>query len=308
MGDIRGAAEPRCGDLRTPRCDTPHMNARRLLPLALGVTALLVLAGIASHGRPLSGSRGSGPTATFFDYVLTTVVLLAVAGLAVLVYSLVSIRRGAAVPRRGRWHLVSSLVTLALSAAVAVLILHSKFEQRLRQLAQGLNKTGQAARQRPKPGTHVRNARLRWDEVAIAAALLGGATALLLASRRTRRPPKPWRIRSREAVSAALDFSLDDLRNEPDLRRAIIAAYARMERALAMAGVARRPSEAPFEYLERALRSLDTGGASVSRLTALFEWAKFSHHEPGPEMRDEAIAALGEVRDELRRPHEAAAA
>jgi len=307
VGDIRGAAEPRCGDLRTPRCDTPHMNARRLLPLALGVTALLVLAGIASHGRPLSGSRGSGPTATFFDYVLTTVVLLAVAGLAVLVYSLVSIRRGAAVPRRGRWHLVSSLVTLALSAAVAVLILHSKFEQRLRQLEQGL-KGGQAAHAKPRQARPVRNARLRWDEVAIAAALLGGATALLLASRRTRRPPKPWRIRSREAVSAALDFSLDDLRNEPDLRRAIIAAYARMERALAMAGVARRPSEAPFEYLERALRSLDTGGASVSRLTALFEWAKFSHHEPGPEMRDEAIAALAEVRDELRRPHEAAAA
>jgi len=69
-----------------------------------------------------------------------------------------------------------------------------------------------------------------------------------------------------------------------------------------MAGVARKPSEAPFEYLARALRSLDTSGASVSRLTALFEWAKFSQHEPGPAMRDEAIEALAAVRDELRRP------
>ncbi|HVP75698.1 MAG TPA: DUF4129 domain-containing protein [Gaiellaceae bacterium] len=284
------------------------MPARRLLPLALGVTALLVLAGIASHGRPLSGSRGSGPTATFFDYVFTTIVLFAVVMLAVLAYSLASVRRGAGVPRRGRWHLFSSLIMLALSAAVAVLILHSKFEQRLRQLGEGLKKSGQAAAVKPKQATRARNARLRWDEVAIAAALLGGVAALLLASRRTRRPPTPWRLRSREAVSAALDFSLDDLRNEPDLRRAIIAAYARMERALAMAGVARRPSEAPFEYLERALRSLDTSGASVSRLTALFEWAKFSQHEPGPEMRDEAIVALASVRDELRRPHEAAAA
>ncbi|MGD0713550.1 MAG: DUF4129 domain-containing protein [Gaiellaceae bacterium] len=279
------------------------MPSRRLLPLALGVTALLVLAGIASHGRPLSGSRGNGPTATFFDYVFTSIVLFAVVVLGVLVYSLASVRRGAAVPRRGRWHLLNSFAMLALSAAVAVLILHSKFEQRLRQLGQGLKPNAQqAGGVKPKQGTHVRNARLRWDEVAVAAALLGGAAALVLAGRRARRPPKPWRFRSREAVSAALDFSLDDLRNEPDLRRAIIAAYARMERALAMAGVARKPSEAPFEYLARALRSLDTSGASVSRLTALFEWAKFSQHEPGPAMRDEAIEALAAVRDELRRP------
>ena len=282
------------------------MRARWLLPLGLGVTALLVLAGIASHGRPLSGSRGSGPTATFFDYVFTTLVLLALVMLAVLAYSLASARRGTAMPQRRRWNLLSSLLMFALSAAAAVLILHSKFEQRLRQLGQGL-KGGQAARAKPGQARPVRNARLRWDEVAIAAALLGGTTALLLASRRTRRPPKPWRLRSREAVSAALDFSLDDLRNEPDLRRAIIAAYARMERALAMAGIARRPSEAPFEYLERALRSLETSGASVSRLTARFEWAKFSQHEPGPEMRDEAIEALAVVRDELRRPQEVAA-
>jgi len=286
------------------------MHARRLLPLVFGVTALLVLAGIASHGRPLSGSPGRGPTATFFDYVFTTIVLFAVVMLAVLVYSFTSFRRGAAVPRRGRWHLSSSLIMLALSAAAAVLILHSKFEQRLRQLEQGLktNSAQGTTGLKTGPATHVRNARLRWDEVAIAAALLGGAAAFLLASRRTRRPPKPWRFRSREAVSAALDFSLDDLRNEPDLRRAIIAAYARMERALATAGVARRPSEAPFEYLERALRSLDTSAAAVSRLTALFEWAKFSQHEPGPEMRDEAIDALASLRDELRRPQEVTAA
>ena len=36
----------------------------------------------------------------------------------------------------------------------------------------------------------------------------------------------------------------------------------------------------------------------------MFEWAKFSHHEPEPEMRDEAIDALVAVRDELRRPAE----
>jgi Domain of unknown function (DUF4129) len=283
------------------------MQGRRLLPLALGLTALLVLAGIASHGRPLSGSRGGGPTATFFDYVFTTIVLFAIAVLGVVVWSLLSVKRAKAQPQRRRRNLLSSLAMFALSIALAVLLLHSRFEQRLHSLEQGL----QAGRQRPgtvKQQPAVRGARLRWDEVAIAAALLGAAAAFAVAARRTRRPPRAWGFRSREAVSAALDFSIDDLRGEPDLRRAIIAAYARMEEAFAAAGMPRAASEAPFEYLKRALLGLETSGASVSRLTALFEWAKFSQHEPGPEMRDEAIDALVAVRDELGQPAESAAA
>jgi hypothetical protein len=74
-----------------------------------------------------------------------------------------------------------------------------------------------------------------------------------------------------------------------------------MEDALARSGVARRASEAPFEYMERALLSLETSGDSAERLTDLFEWAKFSQHEPLPEMRDDAIGALLAVRDELAR-------
>jgi len=57
-----------------------------------------------------------------------------------------------------------------------------------------------------------------------------------------------------------------------------------MERALAVSGIPRRPSEAPFEYIERALRDLETSTESARRLTDLFEWAKFSQHEPEPEM------------------------
>ena len=109
-------------------------------------------------------------------------------------------------------------------------------------------------------------------------------------------------------MSFALDESLDDLRNEPDLRRAIIAAYARMETAFGLAGIPRRPSEAPTEYMERALTAIDASAPAAHRLTVLFEWAKFSHHEPEPEMRDEAIDALVAVRDELREPAEAVAA
>jgi hypothetical protein len=146
---------------------------------------------------------------------------------------------------------------------------------------------------------HRRRPQLRWDEIAVFAALVLGAAAVAVATRRTRRPLRPLRFTRKTEVARAIDDSLEDLRHDPDLRRAIIAAYARMEGALGRTGVGRRPWEAPFEYIGRALVALETGGESAERLTALFERAKFSHHDPGPEMRDEAIAALEAVRDDL---------
>ena len=97
-----------------------------------------------------------------------------------------------------------------------------------------------------------------------------------------------------------LEESLDELRAERDPRRAVIRAYARLERVLAAHGIPRRPSDAPLEYLNRVLVGLSVSPESVQRLTLLFERAKFSHHDVGPEMKDEAIAALQTMQDELR--------
>ncbi len=103
-----------------------------------------------------------------------------------------------------------------------------------------------------------------------------------------------------EAVARILDESIDDLRAEPDPRRAVIAAYARMERGLAARGYARRPSEAPLEYLGRLLRELGADRDPARRLTALFERAKFSSRAVGPEAKSEAIECLGAIRAGLR--------
>ncbi len=268
------------------------------------MTALLAVAGIASHGHPLQGGGGRGPTATFFDYVATTLVIVCVVMLGVVVYALFPERRGASPASRRPWHLLSTVAALAGAAVLATVILHTGFEQRLRRAAVDLAKRQQngPGQQAAKGGKNVRNPRLRWDEIAIVVALVGGTAVVLLATRRAGKTPRPWRLRGDEAVSLALDESLDDLRDDPDLRRAIVAAYARMERALAGAGLRRHPAEAPFEYMARALTSLDASAGSAERLTTLFEWAKFSQHESRPEMRDEAIDALVAVRDELRRP------
>jgi hypothetical protein len=118
-----------------------------------------------------------------------------------------------------------------------------------------------------------------------------------------------WRRRARgelrepflaHAIATALDESLDDLRAERDPRRAVIAAYARLERVLARHGLPRRSSEAPLEYLVRMLDDVAVTPVAARRLTALFERAKFSQHEVGVEMKDEAIEALETVRDDLR--------
>jgi hypothetical protein len=284
------------------------MERRRLLVLGFAVAALLATAAVASSGRPLSASRGAGPTAGFFDYVYTTIVLVAIAIVLVVAWALAMQRPGSVRPRERRWHLLSTLLGIAITGIALSILLHSGLRGRLEKLAGiGHQRSGAAAPVQGRPRAGARDARVRWDEVGVVLVLVAGVVILLAASRGAKRTARPWRLDSQDAVSVALDESLDDLRNDPDLRRAIIAAYARMERTLAAEGVPRRPAEAPFEYVERALGELTTSSDSVRRLTGLFEWAKFSHHEPRPEMRDEAIDALVAVRDELRRPVEAVA-
>ena len=135
------------------------------------------------------------------------------------------------------------------------------------------------------------------------AAMIAIVVAQLAADRRRRRPPKT----PAERLVELLDDTLEDLEREPDPRRAVIGAWARMEAGLAAAGLPRHPSEAPFEYAARVLESALARPDSVHRLTGLFERAKFSHHTIGQADRDQAIAALRAVRQELAEAVERAA-
>lgn len=105
-----------------------------------------------------------------------------------------------------------------------------------------------------------------------------------------------------KAMLQAVDESLDDLRRERDVRRAIIACYARMERALERAGNARRPAEAPLEYLVRVLERITANGRAARALTELFERAKFSVEPMGEGDKQRAIGALELLRAEVSQP------
>jgi hypothetical protein len=239
---------------------------------------------------------------SFWDYLYTTVVILAVPLVVAGVVGAVVIRLPRKKPRPLWQSMLRVLVIYAFVAALELLLVrHLHFHphsQSTRPTRGGSLKPGQN-HQHGSGGN--RQVRFQWDEFAVVLGLLlvlaVGAFIALGRSRVRKGTPDET---AAEALAAALDESLDDLRADPDLRRAIIAAYSRMERVLATAGIPRHPAEAPLEYVERALLTLDTGSAAVRKLTDLFEWAKFSHHEPEPSMRDEAVDALVAVRDELR--------
>jgi hypothetical protein len=127
-----------------------------------------------------------------------------------------------------------------------------------------------------------------------------GAVAWTIAFRARRRELEPLPDSLIPALTDLLEETLDDLRAEADPRRAVIGAYVRMERALAAYGLPRSPAEAPDEYLQRVLDTVAVSRPSISRLTSLFEWAKFSGRDVAPSMKQEAIEALEGVLHELR--------
>jgi hypothetical protein len=143
----------------------------------------------------------------------------------------------------------------------------------------------------------------QWPVLWVTIALIVIAFAYIL-WRRHRMPPEPAverRPLSRaEEVALSIGDAIDDLEAEPDPRRAVIAAYARMESAFGRHGLRRKRSETAVEYLRRILIGLGSRAYAVTRLTDLFEQAKFSRHEIDGSMKADAIEALVEIRADLQ--------
>ena len=155
----------------------------------------------------------------------------------------------------------------------------------------------------PKPGHFSSYAPPTWILPTVAGIVLFGAGAVLLvvAHRgRLGQGAEPAPDVNTAALSEAVEASLDDLRGEPDPRRAVIAAYRRMETTLADAGLPRRAWEAPREYSGRAHNHLELSARPLQTLTTLFERARFGVGRVGEPLREQAIAALSALREELQ--------
>lgn len=275
-------------------------NPARAFLAPVAVLALVAVVAVASTGAtPRSTGGTRGPSELVLDTLVTLTLLLFVLAIAFVVYALFHRKElAAALParRKRRSGLGSIMIFFGILALLAYL--HS------RDL---LPNSGPEDRTPPEgsppggeggadPGRY--EPQLAWIPLLVVVALGAVATAALIVAARRRRPQRRASVAA--TLASALDDSLDDLHAEADPRRAVIASYARLERILAGHGLGRNAPETPEEYLARILPDLDVDPSSIRRLTELYTWAKFSHHEVGVSMKDEAIAALTSVRDELR--------
>ena len=276
-----------------------------LAPLAVVAAAALVAAASRAHGG-LHGGGGPGPTRSAYDQLFTVTLVLMGLGVIAWGYILVARRDQVELPtaERRRRNVYASLAWILGLAALAMLAkrlgYHGFHVPFLHHAPHAAGAAHAKPGGKPLPPAAKHEAHLSWIAGLVSTALIAaGAAAVWYASRTTAEPAgaRPGRA---DALSAALDEGIADLRAEPDPRRAIIAAYARMERALAAAGLPRRPAEAPLEYLERALVELDATATSARRLTDLFRVAKFSDHPLDAGAKEDAIAAFEAIRDELR--------
>jgi Domain of unknown function (DUF4129) len=271
-----------------------------------GLMALLALVAVAAAGHaPSSGaSRPSTPAPKLLqDYVATLALLIMPIGAVLVLWAAVMSRVYKDVPLKTKGYPVRGVprpfVQIAIILALIALAL------RFHPFDNGNEGSGNA---KPVP-TAAKSAddqkseyepQFRWlPMIVVGSLILGiGGAMVLLAARRHRELLAATPIRV--TLAEVLDETLDDLRNEEDPRKAVIGAYANMERTLAARGVPRRESEAPTEYLTRILDVVSASGHSVRRLTRLFSRARYSPHEIDAQMKEEAIDALTGLRAELQ--------
>jgi hypothetical protein len=277
------------------------------LPVLIVVVLVAVVA-IASTGSSVGGGSGRArpPSESLYDTVLTLLYVAVALGGVLVLYGLMQRRQIAQQVATGRYPRGGLISFLAFSVGVAAAFYFGLIRWRP---PTSTEEEGELAfpgvspvPTLPEEAETSYEASISWMPVLLVVLVLGAVAAYVVAERRASRGRSSERELA-EQVAAVLDMTLDDLRAEADPRKAVIAAYSRLERVLAANGTPRLASETADEYLPRVLADLAIDPDAIGRLTALFSRAKFSSHEIDPTMKEDAIGALERVRDELRSLH-----
>jgi hypothetical protein len=281
----------------------------RLALVAFGLLALLGVVAFASRSG-LGHQSQAAPTPGYVSYAFTAFLIVFVLMIPVAAYGfLMQAREGEVARKSYRQRTLESIGLLFFFGCIAFVIIYLKRHHHhfLFPHLKAPLKNGKKAIQAGHGHSAVVQPHFEYTVlwIALAGIAVGGAWLYYVWRTRKRRTAVPLELEQTvaEDFAASIGDAIDDLESEPDARRAVIAAYARMETVLARNGLKRRPSETPVEYLRRILLGLTSRGDSVSRLTSLFEQAKFSRHEIDGAMKQDAIGALREIRDDLQGAH-----
>jgi hypothetical protein len=269
-------------------------HTRRAIVAVVVVLVLLAVVG-ASARRPLDGGAAAPSLPIWPLLVVVGAGLVLGTALAAATYAQMGMGRSAG-GRRVRPGPLTLAFSVLVPLVILTLVLHPvRFDHQGRRNPSAI---GTHAPRQPKPAKPGRDAGNGAAALAagIAAGIVGLAVAGVIAARRRRALPG---IAAREALAAGAREAIEEIAIPADPRAAVLAAYARMEAALARAGLGRRPSEAPREYLTRFEAALGIDPRPAERLTALFERARFSPHAIGEPLRAEALDALMALRLEL---------
>ena len=277
---------------------------RGALPI-VGLIGMLAVVAVAAAGHsPVGGTdRPSASTPKVVQDYLATIFLIMMPIGAFLIFWAAFLRRAYAnVPLKKSplypGHVPAKPVVVVAGVFVILFIAVRWGHPNNNLLGGGAAADGTAGAQK-QPDQQQYEPHFQWFPVFIIGSLvvgIGGAMAFLALRRRH---AELERAPIRETLAEVLSETLDDLRSEPDPRKAVIGAYAKMERTLAARGFPRHESEAPLEYLGRILAVIEGSGHSARRLTRLFERARFSPHEIDQRMKDDAIDSLVGLRAQL---------
>jgi hypothetical protein len=277
----------------------------RLALVAFGVLALLGVVAFASRSG-LGHQSQAKPSPGYLNYAFTAFLILFVLMIPIAAYALALQAREGEVARKSyRQRTLESIGMLFFFGCLAFIVIYLKrHHHSLFPLNSKALKNSTLGKDHPHGHRAAVEPQFEYTVlwIALAGLVVGGGWFYFVWRTRKKRTAVPLELEQTvaEDFAASISDAIDDLESEPDTRRAVIAAYARMETVLARNGLRRGPSETPVEYLRRILLGLTSRGDSVSRLTSLFEQAKFSRHTIDASMKQDAIGALREIREDLQ--------
>lgn len=274
----------------------------RLGVRALAATALVAVIGVVARRHPFAFRTGRSDLVKSDTLATVGATVLAVGGLAILVLAL-AFRGAGAMPvrqhRRPWWVSVIWFV-----AIVSLLWMAPKATRRSLSLAPAGGPSRRSGHLTPSSKRTAGPARAApIASSALLVILIGGAaTALLLTSRRT--PPRPGAEDDPPpggpaALPSDLQLGWEVMARQPDVRQAIIGAFAAMEVGLAGRGLTRQPTETAVEFVARVLRDAAAPAEPVRGLTNLFEEARYSAHPLDESHRGRALEQVREIQAAL---------